>query len=490
MRDADLSILRISLTTIRRLPTGRLVQNLHRAQSRRANTIERVSSGFRLNQAGDDPAGSAVASTLFSRQRSVRMAIRNIQSGLNAMGVADSGIDTLTDLVQRLRELAMQGASETLSDDERAYLQHEADELLEEIDQIARNSHYQGQNLLSHKGVDVVFVLDTTKSMFNEMPKLKEAMNWFNDHFQDQGLDVGIGIAYAGAAEDSEDGLRLILGVAEGNTGQAIDNIPELAAALLVGGMDPLSAALNLTGIAGEEGEEEPDRPGWRSTSRSHHIVYVSDAGQEIDLTPGADTGLSVGQSLANAGYVFHTMNRNTHDGVFTDLVNETGGTQNLLNAFGTDAQASMEVIAAEVEADLDETDTYDIQVDIDNNESSRLELDLPVDCSGYGLDIVDLDLSTRDGCMDALDRLDDAIDILGEAIGRVGASTQRLEHALSFQMQRETNLAHSVSQIRDADMAQETSNLTKDAIMEQAATMSLIQANQLQLEAITKLLG
>ena len=71
-----------------------------------------------------------------------------------------------------------------------------------------------------------------------------------------------------------------------------------------------------------------------------------------------------------------------------------------------------------------------------------------------------------------------------------MGASTQRLEHALSFQMQRETNLAHSVSQIRDADMAQETSNLTKDAIMEQAATMSLIQANQLQLEAITKLLG
>ena len=97
--------------------------------------------------------------------------------------------------------------------------------------------------------------------------------------------------------------------------------------------------------------------------------------------------------------------------------------------------------------------------------------------------------LGTRDGCMDALDRLDDAIDILGEAIGRVGASTQQLEHALSFQMQRETNLT-SVSQIRDADMAQETSNLTKDAIMEQAATMSLIQANQLQLEAITKLLG
>ena len=97
--------------------------------------------------------------------------------------------------------------------------------------------------------------------MFNEMPKLKEAMNWFNDHFQDQGLDVGIGIAYAGAAEDSGDGLRLILGVAEGDTGQAIDNIPELAAALLVGGMDPLSAALNLTGIAGEEGEEEPIDP-------------------------------------------------------------------------------------------------------------------------------------------------------------------------------------------------------------------------------------
>ena len=350
------------------------MQNLHRAQSRRANTIERVSSGFRLNQAGDDPAGSAVASTLFHVNVRSEWRFGIFKSGLNAMGVADSGIDTLTDLVQRLRELAVQGASETLSDDERAYLQHEADELLEEIDQIARNSHYQGQNLLSHKGVDVVFVLDTTKSMFNEMPKLKEAMNWFNDHFQDQGLDVGIGIAYAGAAEDSEDGLRTsILGVAAGDTGQAIDNIPELAAALLVGGMDPLSAALNLTGIAGEEGEEEPDRPGWRSTSRSHHIVYVSDAGQEIDLTPGADTGLSVGQSLANAGYVFHTMNRNTHDGVFTDLVNETGGTQNSLNAFGTDAQASMEVIAAEVEADLEETDTYDIQVDIDNNEASRL---------------------------------------------------------------------------------------------------------------------
>ena len=96
---------------------------------------------------------------------------------------------------------------------------------------------------------------------------------------------VGCGHRYrvCGAA-DGEDGLHLVLRIAAGGTGQAIDNIPELTTELLVGSMDPLSAALNLTGIAGEEGEEEPDRPGWRSTSRSATLcTYQMQV--ETDLT-------------------------------------------------------------------------------------------------------------------------------------------------------------------------------------------------------------
>ena len=104
---------------------NRSMRHLERYTRERAETMEQVSSARRTIRAKHDAAGSAVVSNLDATQRSKHQAIRNINDGLSLLSVAEGGLNEITDMVQRMRELAVQSASETLADTERTYLQNE-----------------------------------------------------------------------------------------------------------------------------------------------------------------------------------------------------------------------------------------------------------------------------------------------------------------------------------------------------------------------------
>ena len=120
------------------------LHHVRRAHQAHGRALERLSSGRRVHRAADDPAGLAVSENLTTRAQGARVAQRNLLDGRAVLNTVDSASGEVVDVLKRLRELAVQSASGTLHDDERAYLERERSELTEEIDRIANTTDLLG----------------------------------------------------------------------------------------------------------------------------------------------------------------------------------------------------------------------------------------------------------------------------------------------------------------------------------------------------------
>jgi len=127
-------------------------RHLANATARVMRSMERLSSGLRINRAADDPAGLAISEKLRSQIRGLDVATRNAADGISVLQVADGALDTVGSLLLRLNELAVQAMNGTVNDDQRGNLDAEFQSLLEEIDRIADSTSFNGMNLLDGSG--------------------------------------------------------------------------------------------------------------------------------------------------------------------------------------------------------------------------------------------------------------------------------------------------------------------------------------------------
>jgi flagellin len=128
--------------------------NLNRNQSALGVAVQRLSSGLRINTAADDPSGLAIAESLQAQVNGFDQGARNVQDATNAAQVAEGALSTTTDILQRIRTLGVEGASDITSNADRANLQAEVQQLLLEVNRISQNTNFNGQALLdgSHAG--------------------------------------------------------------------------------------------------------------------------------------------------------------------------------------------------------------------------------------------------------------------------------------------------------------------------------------------------
>lgn len=120
---------------------------LEKSNKRLSDVLEKLSSGKRINRASDDAAGLSISEQLNAQIRGFKMAGRNVQDAMSALNVSDGATDRVTEIVQRQRELALQASNGTLSDDDRALLNTEFQQLTSEIDRIANDTEFNGQKV-------------------------------------------------------------------------------------------------------------------------------------------------------------------------------------------------------------------------------------------------------------------------------------------------------------------------------------------------------
>jgi flagellin len=123
-------------------------RNLNASQGSLATSMQRLSSGLRVNSAKDDAAGLAIAERMNTQVRGLNVAARNANDGISLAQVAEGALGKVGDMLQRIRELAVQASNATNSDDDRKALQSEVGQLRDEIDRVAKNTSFNGQKLL------------------------------------------------------------------------------------------------------------------------------------------------------------------------------------------------------------------------------------------------------------------------------------------------------------------------------------------------------
>lgn len=128
-----------------------IAQNALTRNERSMNTaMERLSTGQRINSASDDAAGLAIASRMTSQIRGLETGIRNANDAISMISTADGALVEVTNMLQRMRELALQSANGTTTEADRNYLNAEYANLISEIDRIAQNTQWNGMDLLNH----------------------------------------------------------------------------------------------------------------------------------------------------------------------------------------------------------------------------------------------------------------------------------------------------------------------------------------------------
>lgn len=144
-------------------------RNLDDANADLGKSLERLSSGKRINHAGDDAAGLTISDTLEARRRSVSQAHRNTLDAVSLAQVAEGGMNEVSNIILRMRELAIQSASDTVGDRERELLQVEVTELRNELSRLAESTKYLGTNLLNGQGRDFIFQIGPDNNENNRL---------------------------------------------------------------------------------------------------------------------------------------------------------------------------------------------------------------------------------------------------------------------------------------------------------------------------------
>ena len=225
----------MALTVNTNLAANRAMTQLGKTSRELNGSFQRISSGLRISKAADDAAGLGVAENLKVAYSSARVAQRNVGDGVSMIAVAEGATSEVASILGRMRELAVQSASETLGDDERAYIQDEFVALSAEVDRIAGTTEFNGQALTDGTattfGVQVGINNTANDQVDITMGDLSAATLGVDTAAVDMSTSSGASSALTSidSAIEMVSGYRSDYGAAENRLGSALNNLETYA---------------------------------------------------------------------------------------------------------------------------------------------------------------------------------------------------------------------------------------------------------------------
>ena len=221
----------MAMTVNTNVAANRAMTQLNKAGRNLAGSFQRISSGLRISKAGDDAAGLGVAENLKVAARSAKVAQRNTADGISMIAVAEGSASEVGNILGRMRELAVQSSSETLGDDERAYIQDEFSALSAEVDRIANVTEFNGQKLTDGStttvGVQVGINATADDQVDITLGDLTAATLGVDTGSIDMSTSAGASSAITAidTAIETVSGYRSDLGAAENRLNSALNNL-------------------------------------------------------------------------------------------------------------------------------------------------------------------------------------------------------------------------------------------------------------------------
>jgi len=456
--DATMTVINTNLQSIN------AQRNLFKTQKGLDVSLQRLSSGLRINSAKDDAAGLAISQRFTSQIRGQTQAIRNANDGISLVQIAESALVEVSSNLQRIRELSVQSANATFSDTDRVALQQEVGELIQEIDRVGQATNFNGVRLLDGSFSDKVF---------------------------QTGDQVGDNIKINGRINTTKAGLELTTATASVQGTTAVTGAALIAGDLTINGLDvgsvegdakviadkiaTLKSNLSAVAVNSQSGIAFGDVA--NAANQSVYLLKLD--GNAVNLTYGAAETITA-QKVADA--------INTISGYAASV---TGGQLNITKADGSNFKLEESGTAATGAAGLvgdglpADAVTYRGKITVTStDEALVIAGNAPAKAGLTAQSITQatntLRIDTVQGAEAMINAVDKALSTVNSNRASLGAVQNRFDSVVTSLQTSIESLSAARSRILDADFASETANLTKNQILQQAGIAMLSQANQL----------
>ncbi|MES2153173.1 MAG: flagellin [Pseudomonadota bacterium] len=477
-------------------------RNLNVSQGSLATSLQRLSSGLRINSAKDDAAGLAISERFTSQIRGLNQAVRNANDGISLAQTAEGGLQTAGDLLQRVRELAVQSANGSNSTSDRASLQGETLQLTQELNRVANTTQFNGQNVLdgsltnsqfqvgananqtisvgisSAKASDIGNnkVASTVGAGFLASSHASTATLDFaaatsNNTFASQTLTIsGNGVSKstavlavgtsAKAAATAVNGLASQTGVtATATTTATLHGVTAGAVSFQLVGANAAASPVTISATVSNASDLSALAQAVNAQSGTTNVTAVADTQGNLVLSDNAGNDIKIGNKSAVGGITGAFIKG--ADGVDSAAIVATGAAGDTITTGG---QVSFDSSSGFTAGSDDATNSF-----------------LTGTTVGSTLNAVSsIDISTTTGANNALATIDAALTTINNSRASLGAVQNRFASTISNLQTTSENLSAARSRIQDTDFASETANLTRGQILQQAGTAILAQANSL----------
>ncbi|MCJ1888442.1 flagellin [Pseudomonas sp. LA21] len=482
-------------TNISSLNTQR---NLSSSSNALGTSLQRLSTGSRINSAKDDAAGLQISNRLSNQISGLNVAVRNANDGISLAQTAEGALQQSTNILQRMRDLSLQSANGSNSETDRASLQKEVGQLQSELSRISDTTTFGGRKLLDGSfGTSSFQVGSNANETINVTLKSASAnslgMN-YNDFTGAAAGGVGTVSLAAGAvnavgadtlaitgsrgsasatvaANDSAKNIAQSINAQTGKTGVTADartgvEISGLSAAgtysFNLQGSNGTAVAITATATSTTDFADFADKI--NSVSGSTGIVAVADSSGKLRLTNEAGDDIKITGFAGNgAGNQTASLKALDYDN------NAVGAAVTLTEGAAATADANVVgVVRTSSSGSFSVTATGTTVTGTAGTETSTLKA------------ISSVDISSQNGAQAAIAVIDAALESIDSQRADLGAVQNRFDNTISNLTNIAENATSARSRIKDTDFAAETANLSKNQVLQQAGTAILAQANQL----------
>jgi len=467
--------------------------NLNKVNQEMEKAMEQLSSGKRINSAADDAAGLSIATRMESNARGLSMAIKNAGDAQSLIDTSEGAHQEVTNILQRMRELAVQSASDTNTATDRAALNDEVNQLVLEIDRIAAQTTWGGMQLMDGTYQSKTFQLGSYANETVGVSIDSIASAELGSYTVDSTSHLMEGTTASAAETRTATGLTIT-----GPTNAAsISFADDSSAKTVAAAVDAQSATTGVSAAAktnlvldtlSDAGTVSFSLTGTGTASISTSVAATSDLTSIRDAVNAVagTTGITASMYQGDKGQLMFTSA--TGEDIKIETFASSGATDSSIKAYVTDFDGTKSATTDTLTKAASDSLIVAGEVRF-SSVGSFTVVDAGTSGAGTGYmaagsttasqaAISAVNISTLTGANSAITAIDGALNKISDARANLGAISNRIDHTISNLGNVLINTEASQSRIQDADFAKVTGDLTKSQIMSQAATAMLAQAN------------
>lgn len=463
-------------------------------------SLERLSSGYRINRASDDAAGMAISRKMKTQIEGLERSSMNSADGISVIQTAEGALNEVTAMLQRMRQLSVQAANGTNTTEDRMSIQQELNQLSQEIQRISDTTEFNTKTLLngnidhnsysSNNGVELIYTSDSVECIEYGMTVTRDPR---------QAVVVGSVPSFTEIGPDEKGSITIngySMYITEGMTMEQVFS-----------SMRDLCDQMNIKAFFGDGPEDDgpAETAGYtemdigagnlilmsNAYGESQHVSVQCDNEALADMfgfstetvtARGVDADISLGAGFSTTatvtadGDVVYVRDSNNFEMRFQITVG-TAGTS-FTDASGDGSTDQAVGADADVAALVTVLDAGPMFLQVGANEDQTMQVRIPrIDPVTLG--IANINVCTQGGAEAAITLYDLAVNEVSAVRAKLGAYQNRLDHTIANLDTTDINMTEAMSRIEDVDMAEEMTVFTQQSVLDQAGTSMLAQANQ-----------